>query len=113
MDDDRITYDQRSQLIQACPRAGSEHPVSSQPGYQHGDRIALQRTTDPHTPLQPGDEGTVTTYDPGLGQLDIRWDSSSTLGHAPTETATPAGCGPRGTLAGGCAPGPSASAAWP
>jgi len=43
--------------------------VSGQRGYQRGDRIALEYTTDPHTRLQPGDEGTVTRYDPGLGQF--------------------------------------------
>jgi len=53
--------------------------VSGQPGYQRGDRIALEHTTDPHTRLRPGDEGTVTGYDPRLGQLNIRWDSGSTL----------------------------------
>ena len=26
-----------------------------------------------------GDEGTVTRHDPKLGQLDVRWDSGSTL----------------------------------
>ncbi len=53
--------------------------MSGQPGYRRGDRIALEYTTDPHTRLQPGDEGTVTRYDPSLGQLDMRWDSGSTL----------------------------------
>jgi hypothetical protein len=53
--------------------------VSDQPGYQRGDRIALEYTADPHTRLQPGDEGTVTGYDPQLGQLSARWDSGSTL----------------------------------
>jgi hypothetical protein len=47
--------------------------------YQRGDRIALDHTGDPHTRLQPGDEGTVTGYDPRLGQLAVRWDSGSTL----------------------------------
>jgi hypothetical protein len=53
--------------------------VSDQPGYQRGDRIALEYTADPHTRLQPGDEGTVTSYDPKLSQLSVRWDSGSTL----------------------------------
>jgi hypothetical protein len=53
--------------------------VSGQPGYQGGDRIALEYTADPHTRLQPGDEGTVTGYDPRHGQLSVRWDSGSTL----------------------------------
>jgi len=43
--------------------------VSGQPGYQRGDRIALDYTADPHTRLQPGDEGTVTSYDPRHGQF--------------------------------------------
>jgi Domain of unknown function (DUF4314) len=53
--------------------------MSDQPGYQRGDRIALEYTADPHTRLRPGDEGTVTGYDPRLGQLNVRWDSGSTL----------------------------------
>jgi hypothetical protein len=53
--------------------------VSGQPGYQRGDRIALEHTADPHTRLRPGDQGTVTGYDSRLGQLSIRWDSGSTL----------------------------------
>ena len=47
--------------------------------FERGDRVALEHTGDPHTKLRPGDEGTVTRYDPKLGQLDIRWDSGSTL----------------------------------
>ena len=53
--------------------------MSGQPGYQRGDRIALEHTADPHTRLQPGDEGTVTGYDPRHGQLSVRWDGGSTL----------------------------------
>ena len=53
--------------------------MSDQPSYQRGDRIALEYTADPHTRLRPGDEGTVTRYDPGPGQLDVCWDSGSTL----------------------------------
>ncbi len=49
--------------------------------FERGDRVALEHTDDPHTRLRPGDEGTVTRYAPGLGkgQLDVRWDSGSTL----------------------------------
>jgi hypothetical protein len=47
--------------------------------FERGDRVALEHTGDPHTRLRPGDEGTVTRYDPKLGQLDVRWDSGSTL----------------------------------
>ncbi len=53
--------------------------MTGQPGYQRGDRIALEYTADPHTRLQPGDKGTVTGYDPRHGQLSVRWDSGSTL----------------------------------
>ena len=53
--------------------------MSGQPCYQRGDRIALEYAGDPHTRLQPGDEGTVTGYDPRHGQLSVRWDSGSTL----------------------------------
>ena len=47
--------------------------------FMRGDRVALEYTGDPHTRLRAGDEGTVTRYDPGPGQLDVRWDSGSTL----------------------------------
>ena len=47
--------------------------------FERGDRVALEHTDDPHTRLRPGDEGTVTRYAPGLGQLDVNWDSGSSL----------------------------------
>src|SRR6185437_14528835 len=47
--------------------------------FERGDRVALEHTDDPHTRLRPGDEGTVTRYDPETGQLGVRWDSGSTL----------------------------------
>jgi len=47
--------------------------------FRRGDRVALEHTDDPDTRLRPGDEGTVTRYAPGPGQLDVRWDSGSTL----------------------------------
>ena len=47
--------------------------------FQRGDRVALEHTDDPDTRLRPGDEGTVTRYDPKLGQLDVNWNSGSTL----------------------------------
>ena len=47
--------------------------------FERGDRVALEHTDDPDTRLRPGDEGTVTRYAPGLGQLDVHWDSGSTL----------------------------------
>ena len=42
------------------------------PGYQRGDRIALEHTTDPYTTLTPGTQGTVTGYDPRHGQFSDR-----------------------------------------
>ncbi len=47
--------------------------------FERGDRIALVHTDDPDTRLRPGDEGTVTRYDPKLAQLSVSWDSGSTL----------------------------------
>ena len=38
--------------------------MTSPAPYQRGDRVALDATGDPHTRLRPGDEGTVTRYDP-------------------------------------------------
>jgi hypothetical protein len=37
--------------------------------FTRGDRVALEHTDDPDTRLRPGDEGTVTRYDPKLGQF--------------------------------------------
>ena len=59
--------------------------MTSQPDYQHGDRVALVRTDDPDTRLRPGDEGTVTRWNPAQGQLFIAWDSGSTLIMLPGE----------------------------
>ena len=47
--------------------------------FERGDRVALEHTDDPDTRLRPADEGSVTRYTPGLGQLDVHWDSGSTL----------------------------------
>lgn len=47
--------------------------------YQPGDRVALEHTSDPHTPLRPGDPGTVRRYDPQSQVLDVAWDSGSRL----------------------------------
>jgi Domain of unknown function (DUF4314) len=52
---------------------------------QRGDRIALVRTGDPGTRLRPGDQGTVTRWDPRHGRLDVQWDSGSTLSMLPGE----------------------------
>ena len=40
--------------------------------FERGDRVALERTDDPDTRLRPGDEGTVTRYDAGIGQFSDR-----------------------------------------
>ena len=47
--------------------------------FERGDRVALEHTDDPDTRLRPGDEGTVTRYDPKLAQLSVTWDSGSSL----------------------------------
>jgi hypothetical protein len=51
------------------PRTTTENPVAGRPGYRRGDRVALEYTADPFTRLEPGDEGTVTGYDPRYGQF--------------------------------------------
>ncbi|WP_422733871.1 DUF4314 domain-containing protein [Micromonospora sp. WMMD558] len=47
--------------------------------FQPGERVALEHTSDPHTLLRPGDEGTVRRFDPEQGVLDVEWDSGSRL----------------------------------
>ncbi|MGS2619301.1 DUF4314 domain-containing protein [Micromonospora sp. LZ34] len=47
--------------------------------YQPGERVALEHTSDPHTRLRPGDEGTVLRYLPDQRILDIDWDNGSRL----------------------------------
>ena len=73
--------------------------------YQPGDRVALVATDDPHTRLRPGDQGTVLRWDPAQQQLDIKWDSGSTLSMLPGEgdqvrVLAPAADGDDGTGAG-------------
>jgi Domain of unknown function (DUF4314) len=48
-------------------------------GYQRGDRVVLEHTSDPYTRLKPGTRGTVTRYDSKHGQLHVAWDDGSTL----------------------------------
>jgi Domain of unknown function (DUF4314) len=55
------------------------------PDYRRGDRVALVRTEDPDTRLRPGDEGTVTGWNPRQGQLFVNWDSGSSLTMLPDE----------------------------
>jgi hypothetical protein len=47
--------------------------------YRRGDRVILIATTDPHTRLTPGTEGTVTGTDDQHGQIFMAWDDGSTL----------------------------------
>jgi hypothetical protein len=47
-----------------------------------GKRIKLISTTDPHTNLRPGDEGTVQFTD-AIGTLAVKWDCGSSLGLIP------------------------------
>ena len=47
--------------------------------FERGQRVALVHTTDPHTDLRPGDQGTVRRYDAGQRRVDVAWDSGSTL----------------------------------
>ena len=51
--------------------------------FERGDRVALEHTDDPDTRLRPGDEGTVTRYDPKLGQLDVQLGQREHPVHAP------------------------------
>jgi hypothetical protein len=47
--------------------------------YEHGQRVELVHTNDPHTLLRPGDQGTIALYEPKLAQLQVDWDSGSRL----------------------------------
>lgn len=49
-----------------------------------GTRVALVSTTDPHTRLNPGDEGTVAFVD-STGTVHVSWDNGSNLGLIPGE----------------------------
>lgn len=58
------------------------------PGFALGDRVELVYTSDPYTRLRPGDHGTVTGISWTRGhapdvQVDIAWDSGSTLAMLP------------------------------
>lgn len=49
-----------------------------------GDRIRLIHTSDPHTRLVSGDEGTVRLID-AMGTVHVKWDNGSSLGLVPRE----------------------------
>ena len=55
----------RQRVARLARRERTGAPGHDQPApYQRGDRVALVRTNDPDTRLRPGDEGTVTRWDP-------------------------------------------------
>jgi hypothetical protein len=76
---ERIARDRAAQHPHASTQRGVCKAAGARDRFRGGDRVALEHTGDPHTRLRPGDEGTVTGYDPGPGQLSVRWDSGSTL----------------------------------
>lgn len=49
-----------------------------------GRRVRLKRSSDPHTELRPGDEGTIRMVD-SSGTIHVQWDSGSSLGLIPGE----------------------------
>lgn len=51
---------------------------------EKGDRIELTYCSDPHTRLEPGDQGTVSMVD-GTGTVHVKWDNGSSLGLIPGE----------------------------
>jgi hypothetical protein len=44
-----------------------------------GDRVRLVHCDDPHTRLEPGELGTVSSVD-DLGTVHVAWDSGTRLG---------------------------------
>jgi Domain of unknown function (DUF4314) len=74
-----VTSDKPNRFTMADAQPPVPEVTDVRDTFMRGDRVALERTDDPDTRLRPGDEGTVTRYDPKLGQLDVRWDSGSTL----------------------------------
>lgn len=52
--------------------------------FEEGDRVSLTYTSEPHTSLKSGDEGTVRGTD-DMGTIHISWDQGSTLGMIPGE----------------------------
>jgi hypothetical protein len=74
-----VTSDKPNRFTTAGAQPPAPEVTDVRDTFMRGDRVALEHTDDPDTRLRPGDEGTVTRYDPKLGQLDVRWDSGSTL----------------------------------
>lgn len=48
----------------------------------HGTRVELIHTNDPHTKLKPGDQGIVCLTD-HTGTIFVDWDNGSQLGLLP------------------------------
>lgn len=63
---------ERAERERAAARGGVKLP-------EPGTRVRLVSTSDSHTRLQPGDEGTVSLID-AVGTLFVNWDSGSSLG---------------------------------
>jgi hypothetical protein len=53
-------------------------------GQLEDKRIELISTSDPHTNLRPGNQGTVDFVD-DMGTIHVIWDNGSTLGLVPGE----------------------------
>jgi hypothetical protein len=53
--------------------------------YRKGDRVVLEHTSDPHTRLRPGDEGTVLRHQEQPHTVHVAWDSGSTLAMLPDD----------------------------
>jgi hypothetical protein len=53
--------------------------------YDKGDRVVLEHTSDPHTRLRPGDEGTVLRHLEQPHTVHVAWDSGSTLAMLPDD----------------------------
>jgi hypothetical protein len=52
---------------------------------ERGTRIELVHTSDLHTRLRPGDQGTTTGRYSELGGLSVAWDDGSRLALLPDE----------------------------
>lgn len=58
--------------------------MTSYPGLQPGDRVALVSTSDPYTRLEPGTEGIVDLVD-SMGTAHVTWTTGAKLGMVPGE----------------------------
>lgn len=51
--------------------------------FKAGDVVELEHTTEPHTELKPGAQGTVAVVD-SAGTIHVTWDDGHTLGMVPS-----------------------------